>query len=149
MASSRSCSTRESSRSNSRLAVALADAVLVAWATDEGELDEVDAVVIEIQVHHDELKYVSWVVYRAGVRSRHRCRGWTLVVSPEADVRRRARELFEFEPRRSSISIRHIGSPSWRFSRQSCTRTRKTRRPVDGPPSLPSLQFPRRPDSAI
>jgi hypothetical protein len=75
-----------------------ADAVLIGWSIVDGELVEVDGVVLEIQLKHDRLKLVSWVVYRAGVRSRHRCRGWTLVISTEADVRRRARELFEHEP---------------------------------------------------
>jgi hypothetical protein len=76
----------------------IADAVLIGWAIVDGELVEVDGVVLEIQLKHDGLKLISWVIYRAGVRSRHRCRGWTLVVSPEADVRQRARELFEHEP---------------------------------------------------
>jgi hypothetical protein len=49
-------------------------------------------------MHHDRLKLISWIVYRAGVRSRHHCRGWTLVLSPEADVRERAKTLFEHEP---------------------------------------------------
>jgi hypothetical protein len=75
-----------------------ADAVFIGWAIVDGKLVEVDGVVLEIQLKHDRLKLVSWVIYRAGVRSRHRCRGWTLVLSPEADVRRRARELFEHEP---------------------------------------------------
>jgi hypothetical protein len=75
-----------------------ADAVLIGWAMVEGKLVEVDGVVLEIQMHHDRLKLYSWIIYRAGVRSRHRCRGWTLVVSSEPEVRQRARELFEQEP---------------------------------------------------
>jgi hypothetical protein len=75
-----------------------ADAVIIGWGLVDGKLVEVDGLVLEIQMHHDRLERTSWIIYRAGVRSRHRCRGWTLVVSPEADVRRRARELFEHEP---------------------------------------------------
>jgi hypothetical protein len=75
-----------------------ADAVLLGCALVDGVLIEVDGVVIEIQPKHDWLKLISWVVYRAGARSRHRCRGWVLVLSPEANVRRRAREMFEHEP---------------------------------------------------
>jgi hypothetical protein len=76
----------------------IADGVLIGWANLDGNWVEVDGVVIEIQMRHDELKLISWVIYRAGVRSRHRCRAWTLVLSPEPDVRRRAREMFEHEP---------------------------------------------------
>ncbi len=83
----------------------IADAVLVAWATVDDELVEVDAVVLEIQMKHDPLKKVSWVVYRAGVRSRHRCRGWTMVLAPDADVRSRARQLFEFEPELTPLIV--------------------------------------------
>src|SRR5262249_51638168 len=60
---------------------------------------------LEVQMKHDGLKLVSWVVYRAGVRSRHHCRGWVLVVSPEADVRERARQLFEFEPELTPLIV--------------------------------------------
>ncbi len=76
----------------------VADGVIVAWAIVDGKRTEVDAVVIEIQLEHDPRKRFSWVVYRAGVRVRHRCRGWTLVLSPDPDVRERARQIFEFEP---------------------------------------------------
>jgi hypothetical protein len=75
-----------------------ADWVTVGWAEVKGELVAVDAVVIEIQLEHDPLKVVSWVVYRAGVRSRHRCRGWTLVLCLDSKVRERGRALFDAEP---------------------------------------------------
>jgi hypothetical protein len=75
-----------------------ADAVFVGWARRGGELEPVEAVALEVQRFHDALKSISWVVYRAGVRSRHRCRAWTLVVSPDPEVRERGRALFELEP---------------------------------------------------
>ena len=81
----------------------MADWVVVGWAPSsarhsEDELVAVDGVAIEVQLDHDPSKWLTWLIYRIGVRSRHMCRAWTLVISPDPTVRRRARELFEHEP---------------------------------------------------
>lgn len=78
----------------------VADWVLVGWAPTApgGTLRAVDGIVIEVQLEHDSLKWVAWSIYQIGIRSRHRCRAWTLVVSPEPGVRARARAMYLHDP---------------------------------------------------
>jgi hypothetical protein len=59
------------------------------------------AVAVEVHLHPQPAKYYAWLCYAAGVRKRYQCRGWTLVLIPDEDVRNWAKKMFENEPRAS------------------------------------------------
>jgi hypothetical protein len=105
----------------------IADAVIVAWGNVDGELTEVDAVVLEIQVHHDELKLISWVVYRAGVRSRHRCRGWTLMLAVLTEEQ--MAEVTRQSPPEEEYQLSKLELGSYAYSR-GLREGRETKRPA-------------------
>ncbi|NVB42347.1 hypothetical protein G6O69_31280 [Pseudenhygromyxa sp. WMMC2535] len=75
-----------------------ADWVVVASAEVDGSLRAIDGLIIEAQTKTDLSKLITWDIYRAGLRSRHACRAWTMVISPSEKVRRWAHELFDDEP---------------------------------------------------
>jgi hypothetical protein len=56
---------------------------------------------VEVETSFNPLKLYSWLSYAAGVRRLFRCRGWTLVVAPDENVRTKAQNMFETEPRAS------------------------------------------------
>lgn len=72
----------------------VADWVIVGWVGPRA----IEGVAVEVQLAHDPLKWLAWVIYRAGVRSRHRCPAWTLVVTPEPRIRARLRAMYMQEP---------------------------------------------------
>ncbi|PRP97888.1 hypothetical protein ENSA5_31210 [Enhygromyxa salina] len=78
-----------------------ADWLVAAVCEKQPALRRVAGLAVEVQTTDDVLKLYSWLSYAAGVRNVFRCRGWTIVFAPDADVRRRAQNMFAAEPRAS------------------------------------------------
>jgi hypothetical protein len=78
-----------------------ADWVVAALSGDKQGDQPVAGMAVEVQTSNDWLKGYSWLSYAAGIRRLFKCRGWTLVFAPDADVRRFAQKMFETEPRAS------------------------------------------------
>lgn len=54
--------------------------------------DPVAAIIVEVQLQHDERKRLTWPVYVTALRARLGCSTYLLVFAPSADVAHRCRE---------------------------------------------------------
>lgn len=88
-----------------------ADAVLVAFPPDTPAPAPVNAraiatLILEPQLSFEVEKGISWLVYRAGVASRHGDGGqWVLVISPKPSVLDRFRAVFPLNPELRPILV--------------------------------------------
>lgn len=78
-----------------------ADWAIAEVAVQDEERTPVAGIALEVETSFNPLKCYSWLSYAAGVRRLFLCRGWTLVVAPDAEVRTNSMQMFETEPRAS------------------------------------------------